>query len=29
VVDPSATYLGAFDDGADWTAGWSVWVDTN
>jgi hypothetical protein len=29
VVDPSATYLGAFDDGADWTAGWSVWVDAN
>ena len=28
VVDPSATYLGAFDDG-DWTAGWSVWVDAN
>jgi hypothetical protein len=28
VVDPSATYLGAFD-GVDWTAGWSVWVDAN
>ena len=28
VVDPSATYLGAFDD-VDWTAGWAVWVDAN
>lgn len=28
VVDPSASYLGAFEN-TDWTAGWSVWVDAD